>query len=147
MKYTALRSRQNNEDLYWSNEDGWVDLQSATLFTISEVENFPNLPLETHAIDNIRLEKRKRVVEDIRKEFPPSKEQKNLLLNKIRNSGLKDYQGQRELCIQVLETQAAIQCYDEENLDDLLTAIAANINDGTLDCECLEIAMCESAGN
>lgn len=37
----------DNEQLYWSNEDGWVDRASATVFSEPEY----NLPIDTSAIE------------------------------------------------------------------------------------------------
>lgn len=35
----------DDEPLYWSNDDGWVDLSSATVFTADEAEAPVYLPL------------------------------------------------------------------------------------------------------
>ena len=144
MKRTAYRTRSYDEDLYWSNEDGWVDLQSATMFTISEAEVL-NPPVETVAIDLIEVDGKKRKVTGTHKEFPPSSLQKRALIDSLREMDVKAYDEQRQLCVDVLENAAGIQCYDHETLDDLIETVAANINDGTLSCDCLKNAAATAA--
>ncbi len=39
------RCPETDAPLFWSNEDGWVDLPAATVFTVKETTEF-NLPLE-----------------------------------------------------------------------------------------------------
>lgn len=36
----ATINNLENEPLYWSNIDGWVDLSNATVFTENELSNF-----------------------------------------------------------------------------------------------------------
>lgn len=40
----------DGEVMYWSNEDGWTDKDSATIFT----EPYQNLPAETSAIEEVK---------------------------------------------------------------------------------------------
>jgi len=42
----------NDESLYWSNEDGWVDSDSATLFSKDEMRFF-NMPIGARFLEII----------------------------------------------------------------------------------------------
>lgn len=41
----VIKGPRDDEQLYWSNTDGWVDLHSATAFTAKDTKEL-NLPLE-----------------------------------------------------------------------------------------------------
>lgn len=73
----------------------------------------------------------------VTKEFHAT--QKDRLVESLRHAGIKAYDEQRARCVDVLENQAGIQCYDHETLDQLIEAVATNINDGTLAAECLTV--------
>ena len=137
MKYTAYRTRQDNEDRYWSNDDGWCDLQDATLFSRSEVAHF-DPPAGAVAIDDIELDGRRRKVVGTRKELPVGPDSVRRFLGRMRDLGIKAYEEQRLCCITLLEDRAGIQCSESEDLETLATAVISNVNDGTLDCHCLE---------
>jgi hypothetical protein len=38
-------STDDSTQLYWSNTDGWVDLESATVFLESETQQYAHLPV------------------------------------------------------------------------------------------------------
>lgn len=59
------------------------------------------------------------------------------LMQDLLLCGVKDYDSQRAICEEALEEMAGIQCYDHENLGDLLEAVAVNIGDRTLPRDCL----------
>lgn len=51
-KFIIFGPDDSEEKLYWSNEDGWVDKESATIFNIQELTEIL-LPLETIGIEFI----------------------------------------------------------------------------------------------
>ena len=53
------------------------------------------------------------------------------LMKDMRDAGVATYEDQRAVCVKVLEA-AGIQCFDHEDLELLLVAVAENINDGTI---------------
>lgn len=59
------------------------------------------------------------------------------MMVELREAGFVTYEDQRARCVQILEEQAGCQCYDHENLRELLETIAANIDDETLSPDCL----------
>lgn len=136
MRLFAYRNRIDDEDLYWSNDDGWVDIPSATLFSLGETKSLPK-PIGAVAIDEVVLDGRRRSVKCEHLAFDPcANKQANLLLL-MRREGVRSHGEQRSLLCSVLEEQAGIACHDADSFSDLLAAVVSNIDDGTLSCHCI----------
>jgi hypothetical protein len=61
MLYYVYEGVENNEPVYWSNKGGWVDLESATLFSWSEITSLRS-PLGTLCVTEVANELPRRVV-------------------------------------------------------------------------------------